>query len=274
MYYLIKAAAEHNKPVYILDRPNPIGGNVVDGNVLEKGRESFVGIVPIPYLHGCTFGELANMIVGESWLGKNKKGKALKANVHVIKMQNWTREMAFEDTGLTWFPTSPHIPSVDAARGAAVLGIFGELGIINIGIGTTLPFQYVGSPKFKADAVISDLQSVNGLYGVSFFRARFKPFYAKYNNELCEGLILKFNNNSKFMPYKVGAILFQIIKKHHPEIFKKSAISKNSKDMFIKVTGTETYFEQLFDENNIDFASISERGLEKFRAIRKKYLIY
>lgn len=274
MFYMIKAAAEHNIPIYILDRPNPLSGNVVDGNVLEKGRESFVGIIKVPYVHGCTFGELAKMIVGEGWLGKTKKGKNIKADVNVIRMQNWSRDMTFEDTELMWFPTSPHIPTVDAVRGAAALGIFGELGIINIGIGTTLPFQYVGSPKFKADEVFNDLQNINNAYGISFFKSQFKPFYAKYNNELCQGLLLKFNRDYPFMPYKAGALLFQVIKKHHPELFKKTNLAKNSKDMFIKVTGTDDYFDQLFEDDNSDFINLYDRGIAKFKSMRKKYLLY
>lgn len=102
-------------------------------------------------------------------------------------MKGWKREMCFEDTGLMWFPTSPHIPTVDAIRGAALVGIFGELGILNIGIGTTLPFQYIGSPDFKAEEVLNELNKYN-FDGISFFRAQFRPFYAKFKEQTCEEL--------------------------------------------------------------------------------------
>jgi len=273
MYYVIKASAEQNKPVYILDRPNPLGGNIVDGNVLEKGKESFVGIIPISYIHGCTFGELANMINEEIWLGKSKSGKNLKANINIIKMQNWKRSMAFEHTGLTWFPTSPHIPSVDAIRGAAILGIFGELGFINIGIGTTLPFQYIGSPKFPTDLVLKELQG-GSFDGVSLYKTRYKPFYAKYSNEFCEGLLLRFYHNDNFLPYQTGAKIFLAIKKHYPQIFLSNRIGNNAKDMFNKVTGTERYFNCLFSYDSKDLISIATHNLNQFKKIRQKYLLY
>ncbi len=273
MFYVIKASAEQNKPVFILDRPNPIGGNIVDGNVLEKGKESFVGIVPISYIHGCTFGELANMINEENWLGKNKSGKQIKADITVVKMQNWKRSMAFEHTGLTWFPTSPHIPSVDAIRGAAILGIFGELGFINIGIGTTLPFQYIGSPKFPTDLVLKELNG-GSFDGVTLHKARYKPFYAKYNNEYCEGLLLRFHHNENFLPYQTGAKIFLAIKKHYPQIFIPNRIGNNAKDMFNKVTGNEKYFESLFSKDSKNLLSIATNNLEQFKKMRKKYLLY
>ena len=165
MYNTMKACANAGKPIIILDRPNPIGGIVVDGGVLDDNVRSFVGMVPVSYLHGCTFGELAMMINNEGWLGTKKDSGKLKCELTVIKMKGWERWMAWEDTGLFWYPTSPHIPSVNAVRGAAVLGIIGELGMISIGIGTTSPFQYLGSPDFdykKFEEVIEHI-SYNGL---------------------------------------------------------------------------------------------------------------
>lgn len=273
MYYFIKAAAEAQKPVFILDRPNPINGVTIDGNVLEEDKKSFVGIMPIPYIHGMTIGELAKMMVGEGWLGSDKKGKKLKTQVEVIQMKGWKREMCFEDTGLMWFPTSPHIPTVDAIRGAALVGIFGELGILNIGIGTTLPFQYIGSPDFKAEEVLNELNKYN-FDGISFFRAQFRPFYAKFKEQTCEGIIFKFNCNQNYSPMKYGALLISAVKTVHPELFNKADIPNKTKDMFIKVTGTDDYFNSLFSPNDFSYISLCSRGIEQFKIIRNKYLLY
>ena len=161
VYKVMEAAAKFSIPVIILDRPNPLGGMIVDGNTIDKGRESFVGIVPISYIHGMTIGELAMMINQEGWLPIGKSKMPLKCDLSIIEMKGWSRWMAWEDCGMLWFPTSPHVPTVNAIRGLAVLGIFGELGIINIGIGTTLPFQYIGMPGFKVKKVIEALSRQN-----------------------------------------------------------------------------------------------------------------
>ncbi|MEJ5244700.1 MAG: DUF1343 domain-containing protein [Bacteroidota bacterium] len=273
VFYFIKAAAEAHKPVYVLDRPNPINGVTIDGNVLEDDKTSFVGIMPIPYIHGMTIGEIAKMIVGEGWLGSDKKGKKLKTQVEVIEMKGWKREMCFEDTGLMWFPTSPHIPAIDAIRGAALVGIFGELGILNIGIGTTLPFQYIGSPNFKTDEVLNELNK-HSFEGVSFFKAQFRPFYGKFKEQTCEGILFKFTCNENFYPMKFGAILISAIKSVHPELFNKSDIPNKTKEMFIKVTGTEDYFNSLFSPNDFSYIRLCSRGIEQFNKIRNKYLLY
>lgn len=273
VYYFIKSAAENQIPVYILDRPNPLGGNVVDGNVLEPNKTSFVGIIPIPYVHGMTLGEISQMIVKEGWLGKNKQGKKLKAHIEIIPMQGWAREMCYEQTGLMWFPTSPHIPTIDAIRGAALVGIFGELGIFNIGIGTTLPFQYIGAPEFNSDSVLKVLENYS-FEGVSFFKARFRPFYAKFKDQHCDGLIFKFECNQNFLPMKFGAQLIAAIKSVHPEFFNKTNVSNRSKEMFNKVTGTDEYFNSLFQDNDFSFISLYNKNLEQFLKIRNKYLIY
>lgn len=272
-YYLIKSAAEANKPVYVLDRPNPLGGNIVDGNILEEDKISFVGIITIPYVHGMTLGELAKMMVGESWLGKNKKGKTIKAQIEIIQMKGWQRDMCFEDTGLMWFPTSPHIPTVDAIRGAAVVGIFGELGLLNNGIGTTLPFQYIGAPGLKIDEILNELNKFN-FEGIKFYKTRFRPFYTKFKDQTCDGLLIKFNCSQNFLPMKYGAQLIAAIKLVHPELFNKAEVSTKAKEMFIKVTGTEFYFNSLFSTNDFEFIKYHTHGLEEFLQKRQKYLLY
>ncbi|MBI5323907.1 MAG: DUF1343 domain-containing protein [Ignavibacteriae bacterium] len=272
VFKMMEACAENNKQLIILDRPNPLGGLIVDGNVLEKGKESFIGIIPVTYIHGCTLGELANMINNEGWLTTDSS-KKLECNLTVIKMENWKRWMQWEDTGLQWFPTSPHIQSVDAIRGSAVLGIWGELSLFSIGIGTTMPFQYCGAPGFNSDEITGELNNMN-LYGVNLYPTKYRPFYGMYNNKDCNGILLKFSPSNLFMPYRFGIRLVLTIRKFHPDYFKKS-YSNQSQSMFIKATGTEGILKGLLENKNDDeIISLAENGLESFIALRKKYLLY
>lgn len=274
MYMMMDACAEYGIPVVILDRPNPIGGLIVDGGTVEKSMESFIGIIPVSYVHGCTIGELAIMINSEKWLPNGKDGKSRQCNLSVIKMIGWKRWMAWEDTGLMWLATSPHIPTVDALRGAAILGIFGELGTVSIGIGTTLPFQYVGNKNFDVEKISKNIPGLK-FPGLSLYPIEYKPFYGRGSGSNLSGFLLKFPLDNSFRPYSTGIKIMLAIKKTNPEIFKKKGISANSKSMFIKATGTDKLFEAL-TSNKSDFyvLSIANDGIEEFLEIRSKYLLY
>ncbi|MFH1049863.1 MAG: DUF1343 domain-containing protein [bacterium] len=272
IFKTMQACVQNNLPVYILDRPNPLGGEIVDGNVVEKGRESFVGIAPITYIHGCTIGELAEMFNGEGWL--SEKNQNLKCDLTVIKMIGWERWMTFEETGLTWYPTSPHIPTVNSVRGAAVLGAFGELGIISIGIGTTLPFQYFGSPDFKTEIVKDELEKID-FNGIQFNPIEYQPFYGMYSGKKCNGFLLTFTKDTNFAPYSAGIFLFSILSNIYPNMFSKSKLSDKAINMFNKVTGTDEILNALIIKKSTDEISrISNKGLEEFKKLREKYLLY
>ncbi|MFW5701932.1 MAG: DUF1343 domain-containing protein [Bacteroidota bacterium] len=267
VFYAIRACAENGKKVFVLDRPNPIGGMVVDGNVIDAGRESFVSIIPTPYIHGCTVGELAMMMNDEGWLGA-------RCDLTVIRMQGWQRWMAWEDTDLMWLPTSPHIPTPDAVRGAAMLGIFGELGIISIGIGTTSPFQYIGSPQFDIEAVDRALL-IEDFFGVKLIESRFRPFYGMYSGSDCTGWLLRFPLSNHFRPYTTGIRLMLGIRKVHPELFNGAKISDRGKEMFRKVTGTDAILDGFLNRrSDEDILRAARKGLNEFLDIRAKYLLY
>ncbi len=273
LHRTMQVAANIGKEVIILDRPNPIGGMIVDGNVLEHGMESFVGVVRIPYIHGLTLGELAKMINEESWLGINETGKNLKCNLTVIRMAGWERWMAWEDTGLMWFPTSPHVPTADAVRGLACLGIFGEIGLMSIGIGSASPFQYIGNPNFNSKAVL-ELLSTQKLPGIHLSQARFQPFYGMYSGKSVESLLLRFPLSNEFLPYTSGIKIVLAIRAIHPELFRADS-KRSGIDMFKKVTGTKDLYNALFNNLPDDVVlKISSRGLNEFLALRNKYLLY
>lgn len=271
--YMLAACAEAGIPAIVLDRPNPIGGNIVDGAVTQAGFESFMSLLPVPYIHGLTLGEISKMMNEEGWL-KTKSGRIVKCNLTIIKMEGWRREMRWEDCGLLWFPTSPQIPTPDAIRGAAMLGIFGELGILNIGIGTSLPFQYIGMPGLKVDTIYKQLQDISD-NGVLIQQAHFKPFYGRFAATNCQGFILRFPNSDIFKPYTSGVKIMLAIRKVHEELFELDKIDKSKKEMFIKVTGGEELFTRLFiGASDSDVLAAAQLGLPEFMMLRKKYLIY
>lgn len=273
LHRTLKAAANIGKEVIVLDRPNPIGGMIVDGNVLEAGMESFVGVVRIPYIHGLTIGELALMMNEELWLGINESEKNLKCNLKVIKMSGWERWMAWEDTELMWFPTSPHVPTVDAVRGLACIGIFGEIGLMSIGIGSTSPFQYIGSPNFNSKAVLEFLSTQN-LPGIHLSQARFQPFYGMYSGKNVESILFRFPLSNEFLPYTTGIKIILAIREIHPELFTPDS-KRSGIDMFQKVTGTKDLYNALFNNLPVDVVlKISSKGLNEFLILRNKYLLY
>ena len=132
----MEAAAENGKEFIVLDRPNPVGGLKIEGNLVEDDCISFVSQFKIPYLYALTCGELALMLNGEKML---KDGE--QCNLHIVKMKGWKRKMDYTQTGLQWVPSSPHIPHPHSAFFYPVSGILGELGYMSIGVGYTIPFQ-------------------------------------------------------------------------------------------------------------------------------------
>ncbi len=145
MGLLMEAAAEQDKEVLILDRPNPLGGRRIEGPLVEEGYTSFVSQYPVPYVYGLSCGELAMMLNGEGMLSEG-----INCRLKVVAMEGWNRDMSFEDCGLPWVPTSPHIPQFASALAYPATGIIGELDPTLIGIGYTLPFQVLVTPHIDA----------------------------------------------------------------------------------------------------------------------------
>ncbi|MEQ9309973.1 MAG: DUF1343 domain-containing protein [Balneolaceae bacterium] len=167
MKYILEAGNEFNKEVWILDRPNPAGGEYVAGWILEKEFESFVGAYPIPIAHGLTLGELAIMAVNEGWL----KG-GTKPDFRVIKMEGWNRSMKWPDTGLEWVPPSPNLPSFEHAF--VYLGTcFFEGTTLSEGRGTSDPFLTIGSPSTNIEPI--RLESISKNYKVELDTVTFIP---------------------------------------------------------------------------------------------------
>jgi uncharacterized protein YbbC (DUF1343 family) len=176
----MEAAAEHNIEFVVLDRPNPLGGLKIEGNLAEEGFISFVSQFKIPYLYGLTCGELAMMLNSEKMLKASCK-------LTVVPMKGWKRRMTWEDTRLEWVVASPHIPHKHSSYFYPVTGILGELGYVSIGVGYTLPFEIVGAPWINAEKLSENLNALK-LEGVTFRPIHFKPFYATFKDEFCGGV--------------------------------------------------------------------------------------
>ena len=196
----MEAAAENGKEFIVLDRPNPVGGEKIEGNLAEEGYISFVSQFKIPYLYGLTCGELALMLNGEKMLGK-------QCNLHVVKMKGWKRKMDYVQTGLQWIPSSPHIPHPHSAFFYPVSGILGELGYMSIGVGYTIPFQMFAAPWVKAEELADNLNKLQ-LPGVIFRPIHLKPFYSVGKGEHLQGVqvhIMDYRKAALTIPCHAGS---------------------------------------------------------------------
>ena len=164
------AAAENGIEFVVLDRPNPLGGRKVEGPLVQDGFFSFVSQYRIPYVYGLTCGELAMLLNGEGMIGK-------PCNLHVVAMEGWKRDMVYEDTGLQWIPSSPHIPQAETAFLYPASGIVGDFGYLSIGVGYTIPFQMFAAEWIDAEQFADSLNALK-LPGVIFRPIHVKPFYS------------------------------------------------------------------------------------------------
>ena len=260
----MSAAAEFGKTVIVLDRPDPFGGSIVDGPVSEKKYLSFIGLYPIPRVYGMTVGELARYLNIE---------EKINCHLQVVPMINYKRGMTWKETGLPWVPTSPHIPTPDAACCFAATGTIGEIGGVNIGIGYTLPFQCIASPWIHAEKMARDLNSYN-LPGVRFRPIYYRPYYAAYKESNIQGIQIFVTDASKFRPATTEVAIVTYLKKHYSSLgqfaFRKDKIATVDKAM-----GTSSVRRQI--EAGWGYPAIIatwRRKLNEFKGKRRKYLIY
>lgn len=266
LFYLMEEAAKHKIPVIVADRPNPINGRVVDGPMLDPKWRSFLGYVNIPYCHGMTIGELAKYFNGEYAIG---------CDLTVVPMKGWNRDMTFNDTGLPWIPTSPNVPESSTPLYYPMTGIIGELNLVNIGVGYTLPFKVVGAPWIKAEDFAAKLNAQK-LPGVLFQPFYYKPFFGKFAKEDCQGVLIVITDPSRYLPVSTQYMILGLLKSVYPKQFKEAFhASRGKKDLFSKVNGTDRPFKML--ETNPypawSLREIDQREREEFKRNREKYLI-
>lgn len=263
MAKIMEAAAEFHKDVIVLDRPNPLGGVNVEGNLVQEGYFSFVGLYPIPYRHGMTIGELARLFNEAFNIG---------CQLTVIPILNWKRDMLWEETGLPWVPTSPHVPHWETALFMSATGVFGELRTISEGVGYTLPFEVMGAPWIDGYELAAELNKLQ-INGVIFRPLYYKPYYATFKDEVCQGVQLHLADKEKFNSYVAGLHMVQTLMRLYPEhdLF----ANRDRIGAFRRVTGCDYIMNDLkagLPVSEIQAKWIAE--LNDFKKLRKQYLLY
>jgi uncharacterized protein YbbC (DUF1343 family) len=269
MGLIMEAAAEKRIPVVILDRPNPLNGLQVGGPLLETRFKSFVGAYPIPYVYGMTSGELARMVNGEGWL----EGGA-RCDLTVVSMEGWSRSMWWDETGLSWVPTSPHIPHSQTTIFYVLTGLLGELGTANQGVGYTLPFELVGAPWVDGERLAAYLNAA-GIAGVVFRPLWYKPFYFDSSGIKYAGVQIHVVDRQVIDLTRVQLHILDALVRLFPEwnIFDRA--KPNRIQMFDKVVGTTNIREWM--QSGVAPDDILDRvnqGLADFVIKREKYLLY
>jgi uncharacterized protein YbbC (DUF1343 family) len=205
--YAMESCKENSKPIVVLDRINPLGGNIVQGNILEKGFESFVGKYSIPTRYGLTIGEFARYI--------NSKYK-INADLTVVPCTGWNRELYYDETDLVWINPSPNIPTIDSAFIYSGTCIF-EGTNLSEGRGTTKPFEIIGAPFLNNKRLIEVMNSKN-YDGVIFREVYFTPAFSKYAKELCRGIQIHVTDRKEVNPFHLALdILLEIKAMHNSE---------------------------------------------------------
>jgi uncharacterized protein YbbC (DUF1343 family) len=205
----LKAARRHGLKVIVCDRPNPIGGLQVEGPVLVPGFESFVGMYPIPMRHGLTIGEIARLFNEEFGIG---------ADLEVIAMEGWRREMYWDDTDLTWIISSPNIPTFETTT-VYPGGVLFEGTNVSEGRGTTRPFELIGAPWVVAER-FAEAMNRRDLPGVYFRPAVFEPTFQKHAGKACAGVQIHARDRRTFRPVEAGVALIEAFRASDPNQFR------------------------------------------------------
>ncbi|WP_428388344.1 exo-beta-N-acetylmuramidase NamZ family protein [Mucisphaera sp.] len=263
MSVCLEASAEQNKRFIVLDRPNPLGGTRVEGPMLDPELRSFIGYLDVPYIHGMTMGELAQL--------ERDRIAPTYDGLEVIQMKYWTRDMVWEDTGLEWVPTSPHIPFASSTYAYAATGVLGELLVMSNGVGYTLPFEIVGDTGVDPDALAAALNnSPLAIKGVTYRPARFRPFYATHQGEVLGGVQIYIDPRHAESLYQINFLILN-------ELDAQTQLAEGEKrhGMFDKANGTtavRTWIEQGKPLDEL-FAQW-ERDSQAFHISRLAYLLY
>jgi uncharacterized protein YbbC (DUF1343 family) len=208
MALAMKVAARAKVAFYVLDRPNPLGGRLMEGNLVRKGYESFVGLYALPNRHGMTAGELARLFNEREGFG---------CELHVVPCQGLTRDMEWEATGLPFIPPSPNMPTPDTARVYPGMCL-GEGTNVSEGRGTTRPFEQFGAPWLDPDRLLERL-AAERLPGVTFRAVRFTPTFDKFQGQSCAGAFIHVTDRQAFLPLRTGVAIFQAVRDVSPKDF-------------------------------------------------------
>jgi uncharacterized protein YbbC (DUF1343 family) len=256
MGYTMEAAASHHLAYYILDRPDPLGGERIEGPMLDPDRLSFVGYFAMPIRMAMTMGEIARMINSENKLG---------CDLHVIEMRNWRRRMYFDGTGLPWVNPSPNLRSMNEELLYPGIEIL-QAGGVSAGRGTDAPFEQFGAPWIRAEELASYLNK-RSIPGVRFAPGRFTPNSGVHQGELCAGARVLVTDRAALLPVRMGMEIAAALMKFYPGEFNVARI--------LALVGNLETVERLGKgEDPVAIESSWQTALEAFRGVRAKYLLY
>ena len=265
----MEAAAESKIDFIVLDRPNPLGGLRIEGNIVEDGFESFVSHFKIPYVYGLTCGELATLINSKSALG-NK----IKCKLTVVKMEGWRRSMRFSDTGLIWVPTSPNVPYQETPFYLVGTGVLGELQVCGIGITYTLPFQTFSAEWIDADTLALKMNALK-LPGILFRPISYKILYGEWKDKVFNGVQLHITDYEKINLLELQFYFLQVQNElYHYKNPLVLATSSRLK-MFDKVLGTDKVRKKFLKRSRVDdIKKFLDKDLDWFRKLSKRFYLY
>lgn len=271
---VMEECAARGIEVVVLDRPNPLGGNKVEGCIVEPGFFSFVSQYPIPYIYGLTVGELAMMINNEGMLrGQNGKKSPSRCRLTVVPMEGWTRDMLYPDTGLPWILPSPNIPHDGSPMFYPASGIMGELrNYMSIGVGHTLPFQIFAAPWIDADELCGRLRSY-ALAGVAFRPIWLNPIAGAYKGRLIQGVQFEYVDFAAARVTEIQFWVMQAIAELYPD--HKAIETCSGFGLFDKVCGTDFIRKGFSQRHRVeDISEYWRKDEDAFREKKSRYHLY
>lgn len=258
---VMQRAAQAKKPLIVLDRPNPLGGQVFEGPIRLARHKSLIGWGPLPVTHGMTFGELAGFYNAELHLG---------CQLTVVQMEGWHREMQWEDTGLQWVPTSPGIPHPLNAHLYVATGMVGGSGAnVNEGGGNSMPFELIGAPFIDADKFQMALQK-EAVPGILFRAMTFRPWRGQFAGKVVNGVQLLLQDRQEYRPLRTALVLLTVLQRIHPEMFKVKDVER-----FARVWGNPDVLRMVREGKSWhDIEASWTPELTAFADRRRHYLLY
>lgn len=259
--YCLEAAKQADLPIYILDRPNPMNGTTIEGNILNIEFSSFIGRYPIPQRYGLSIGEFAGFI---------NRHEKINAYLTIVPLKDWSRNRYIDEYSNNFHHSSPNLPTFESILNYAATSIF-EGTNISEGRGTTMPFLIFGAPWIDEEVLLKNLRSEH-FKGVEWRKTQFVPNFSKYRNELCHGARLFITDRNLYTPIYIGLRLIQIIKELYPNNFTWQPPFRKGQKPFIEyLTGDNYIYSSLKPE---DIKERMERDSEMFKNRTEDYKIY
>jgi uncharacterized protein YbbC (DUF1343 family) len=260
--HCMEAAARDGLDVLVLDRPNPVNGLSVEGNILEPGYASFIGLHPTPVRHGLTVGELASLINEE-----------IGCSLEVVEMDGWSRGMWFDDTGLPWVQPSPNLPTLDTATVYPGTCFFEGVNVSE-GRGTTRPFEYLGAPWVDGRRWAEALNAA-GLPGARFRQCYFTPAFWRYAGEGCEGFQVHVTDRDAYRPVEAGIHMLSALMRLQGDRFRFNEPTYDERRHFDLLAGTDGLRLSLCEGVPVEeIVGAWEPSLERFMKVRERHLLY